>query len=244
VGPGQQDLRGAERADAVLTGDQAGGQVLGNGRDLGLDVGSPHRARRRAGRAGSGSGTGPGSAGRRPGGQASPAHARARRSRGRCRSCSRAWPGAVTMTEVSTVRAVLHDCTALSRPAISSRSASRSPSQRSWPASGRASSSLAARIASIGSLLPCGACPRARCCRSRSPAGLRRPGGGPGPVRNDGCLPLPRPGGQRWLRPGPGQQAGIARRVSRHLQPRQHPAARIAQRAAVWISICVSTPIT
>ena len=66
-----------------------------------------------------------------PEGQVSAAQAAARRLAGRWRSCSRSWAGAVTMTEVSRVRAVLADWTALSRSHISSRSASRSPSARS-----------------------------------------------------------------------------------------------------------------
>ena len=48
----------------------------------------------------------------------------------------------------------LADWTALSRPVISSRRASRSPSARICAGAGRASSSRAARTASIGSLLP------------------------------------------------------------------------------------------
>lgn len=60
------------------------------------------------------------------------------------------------------VRAVLPDWTALSRSIISSRSASRSPSARICPGRGRASSSRAARTASIGSLLPARRLPACR----------------------------------------------------------------------------------
>ena len=37
--PGQQDLRGGERAEAVLGGDQAGGHVLDDRGDLGFQAG-------------------------------------------------------------------------------------------------------------------------------------------------------------------------------------------------------------
>ena len=60
----------------------------------------------------------------------------------------------MTRTAARAVRAVLADWMALSRSIISSRRASRSPSARICAGAGRASSSRAARTASIGSLLP------------------------------------------------------------------------------------------
>ena len=112
VRPGQQDLRGGERTEAVLGGDQARGQVLDDGGDLGLQL---------VGDLGQGDGplasrirvwctTRVSRSALR--GQGSCAQARARRSGGMWRSRSRSSTGAVTRTEARVVRAVLPDWTA------------------------------------------------------------------------------------------------------------------------------------
>lgn len=118
MGEDRQDLVGGQRAQARPSGDQARGHVLDDRCDLGLErrgglgeadnplaepgqrmAGDPGQPVRRS-RAGQG-GAGP-----------------ARALRPRWRSCLRSSSDAVTMTEVSAVREVLADCTALSRSAI------------------------------------------------------------------------------------------------------------------------------
>ena len=175
-----------------------------------------------------------------PGGQVSVAHSLARRSRGRGRSRSRSGAGAVTRTAASAVRAVLADWMALSRPVISSRSASRSPSARIWAGCGRASSSRAARTASIGSLLPGPALADVLAAvdlgyllaLAGQVPGQAQPVM-PGPFHGPHDLTLP------GSRAGPGQQLPVSRRGSRHLQLGHGTAAGIADRRSMGVQVGV-----